>query len=122
MIHRSADLAQSKGWYLVPSDSDVPVPVGYASQGIQDVGGAHYHAQMYEIYLVARGESTAVVDDKAVVLKAGDVLAVAPGETHRFLVCSADYFHFVVQAPFVPGDKYGVKGNEEMDVGDAGAI
>ena len=48
MIHLSADLAQPKGWYLVPSDSGVPVPVGYASQGIQDVGGAHYHAQMYE--------------------------------------------------------------------------
>jgi mannose-6-phosphate isomerase-like protein (cupin superfamily) len=109
MIYRSADPAKSKGWYLVPSDSGVPVPVGYASQGIQDVGAAHYHAQMYEIYLVARGESVALVNDKRVTLKVGDMLAVAPGETHHFLTCSADYFHFVVQAPFVPGDKYNVK-------------
>ena len=86
----------------------MPVPVGYASQGIQDVGAAHYHAQMYEIYLVARGESTALVNAQRIALKAGDMLAVAPGETHRFLACSVDYFHFVVQAPFVPGDKYGV--------------
>ena len=49
-----------------------------------------------------------MVDAQRVALKAGDMLAVAPGETHRFLACSADYFHFVVQSPFVPGDKYGV--------------
>ncbi len=108
MIHLSANPTKPKGWYLVPSDSDVPVPIGYASRGIQEVGAAHYHAQMYEVYLVARGECTAVVDDKRIALQAGDMLAVAPGETHRFLACSADYFHFVVQAPFVPGDKYGV--------------
>jgi mannose-6-phosphate isomerase-like protein (cupin superfamily) len=61
--------------------------------------------EMYEIYLVARGESTAMVDGEAVVLRAGDLLVVEPGEVHTFVTSSEDYLHFVVQAPFVAGDK-----------------
>ena len=38
-------------------------------------------------------------------LRAGDMLAVEPGEAHTFIASSADYLHFVVQAPFVRGDK-----------------
>ena len=38
-------------------------------------------------------------------LGVGDVLVVEPGETHTFLDSSTDYLHFVVQTPFVPGDK-----------------
>ena len=60
---------------------------------------------MYEIYLVARGQSTAVVDGEAVPLLAGDLLVVEPGEEHTFVASSEDYLHFVVQAPFVVGDK-----------------
>jgi mannose-6-phosphate isomerase-like protein (cupin superfamily) len=62
---------------------------------------------MYEIYLVALGESTAMVDGEAVLLRAGDLLVVEPGEVHTFLTSSEDYLHFVVQAPFVAGDKRG---------------
>jgi mannose-6-phosphate isomerase-like protein (cupin superfamily) len=60
---------------------------------------------MYEIYLVARGRSTAVVAGRTVELGAGDMLVVEPGEDHTFLNSSTDYLHFVVQAPFVKGDK-----------------
>jgi quercetin dioxygenase-like cupin family protein len=62
---------------------------------------------MYEIYLVAGGESTAMVDGEAVLLRAGDLLVVEPGEVHTFVTSSEDYLHFVVQAPFVAGDKRG---------------
>lgn len=38
-------------------------------------------------------------------LQAGDLLLVEPGEAHTFVESSDDYLHFVVQAPFVAGDK-----------------
>lgn len=38
-------------------------------------------------------------------LQAGDLLVVEPGELHTFVDSSDDYLHFVVQAPFVNGDK-----------------
>ena len=93
---------QAKGWLIGPWNSAVPLPIGYANAGIAD---QHYHQQMHEIYLVAQGSSVAIVDGQRVDLKAGDVLVVAPGEVHTFTASSADYFHFVVQTPFVAGDK-----------------
>lgn len=65
----------------------------------------HVHESMYEVYLVARGTSVAVVDGAHVRLDPGDVLVVEPGETHTFVESSEDYLHFVVQSPFVLGDK-----------------
>jgi quercetin dioxygenase-like cupin family protein len=47
-----------------------------------------------------------MVDGEAVRLRAGDLLAVEPGEVHTFVTSSEDYLHFVVQAPFVAGDKH----------------
>jgi hypothetical protein len=38
-------------------------------------------------------------------LQAGDLLVVEPGEVHTFVDSSDDDLHFVVQAPFVEGDK-----------------
>ena len=60
---------------------------------------------MFEIYMVASGVATVVIDKKEVKVKAGDVVAVEPNETHTFLRSSADYMHFVVHAPFVKDDK-----------------
>jgi mannose-6-phosphate isomerase-like protein (cupin superfamily) len=54
---------------------------------------------MYEIYLVARGASRAVVNGQEVSLKAGDILVVEPGEVHTFTDSSADYLHYVIHAP-----------------------
>lgn len=42
---------------------------------------------------------------KRVRLQAGDMLVVEPGERHTFIESAHDYLHFVVQAPFAPGDK-----------------
>lgn len=96
---------QAKGWLIGPWNAAVPLPIGYANKGIAD---QHYHQQMYEIYLVAQGTSTAIINGKAVTLTAGDVLVVEPGEVHTFTASSADYFHFVVQTPFVAGDKVSI--------------
>ena len=91
-----------KGWIAGPWNSDVPVAVGYADTGVDD---PHTHDSMYEVYFVARGTSSAVVDGHRVDLHAGDVLIVEPGEAHMFVNSSADSLHFVVQAPVVEGDK-----------------
>ena len=85
-----------------PWNSDVPVAVGFAHVGVDE---PHAHDQMFEIYLVARGSSTAMVGAETVELRAGAVLVVEPGEVHKFTRSSDDYLHFVVQAPFVEGDK-----------------
>lgn len=101
MIHAQSG-EKAKGWFVGPWNSEVPVPVGYASTGIDE---PHYHKQMYEIYLVARGSSVALVNGQSAELQAGDLLVVEPGEVHTFVSSTPDYLHFVVQAPFVPGDK-----------------
>ncbi len=102
MIHQSIDKSQAKGWFVGPWNTAVPIPIGYANEGI-DV--KHYHAQMYEVYLVAQGWSTAVVDDQPIYLKAGDILVLEPHEVHTFIENSDDYLHFVIHTPFVKGDK-----------------
>ena len=102
VIHLNADSNDPKGWYTGPWNSAVPAAVGYANEGINL---EHFHAQMFEIYLVAQGESTAMVDGETVRLRARDVLVVEPGEVHTFTHSTPDYFHFVIQTPFVAGDK-----------------
>ena len=102
MIHLNANNKKSKGWFSGPWNSNLPIPVGYANEGIKE---EHYHSDMFEIYLIARGTTTIVVSGREVNLKAGDMIAVEPGETHTFLDSSNDYFHFVVQTPFVKEDK-----------------
>jgi len=101
MIHLSAD-KQAKGWFFGPWNSKIPVPVGYANEGIDQT---HYHKHVYEIYLVAQGSSTMLIDGTEVNLKQGDAVALEPNEVHTFLSSSEDYLHFVVHAPFVKGDK-----------------
>ena len=93
-----------KGWFVGPWNSGVPVAVGWADRGVDQ---PHRHNVMSEIYLVARGSSVARIAGREVALVAGDMLVVEPGEEHTFLTSSADYLHFVVQAPFVRGDKVG---------------
>ena len=102
MIHKKVETDKPKGWYIGPWNSDIPIPVGYANEGINE---KHYHTQMVEIYLIARGTSTAIVNEVTISLQAGDMLVVEPGEVHTFCASSEDYLHFVLQAPFVQGDK-----------------
>ncbi|KAA3665410.1 MAG: cupin domain-containing protein [Chloroflexi bacterium] len=102
MIHQSIDSKQPKGWFVGPWNSAVPTPVGYANEGIDE---PHFHEQMFEVYLVARGWSTAVIDNQTITLKSGDMLVVEPSEVHTFTESSDDYLHFVIHTPFISGDK-----------------
>jgi mannose-6-phosphate isomerase-like protein (cupin superfamily) len=98
-----------KGWFVGPWNSAVPVPIGWADVGLNE---PHQHERMNEVYLVARGQSVAVVDGHPVPLRAGDMLLVEPGEAHTFISSSDDYLHFVVQTPFIAGDKQLVEAAE----------
>lgn len=102
MLHLNIDREQSKGWFFGPWNSEVPVPVGYANAGVNE---EHYHKRMFEIYLVAQGQSTIVINGAELILRQGDALVVEPGEIHTFVASSEDYLHFVIHAPFVQGDK-----------------
>src|SRR4051812_16391861 len=95
-----ADPAIVKGWYLGPWNSDLPISLGYAPQGIDE---PHAHTRMTEIYLVARGTSDLRVGETTFTLRPGDVAVVEPGEGHTFLSSSPDYFHFVIQTPGLQG-------------------
>jgi quercetin dioxygenase-like cupin family protein len=98
----SATPDDGKGWFVGPWKSTVPVAIGWADRGVNH---PHRHDRMHEVYLVARGASVAIVAGQPVQLAAGDMLVVEPGEPHTFVSSTDDYLHFVVQAPFEPGDK-----------------
>jgi quercetin dioxygenase-like cupin family protein len=104
MILHSAGVTPDggKGWFVGPWNSAVPVAVGWADRGVNQ---PHRHDQMYEVYLVARGNSTARVAAREIRLGPGDMLVVEPGEPHTFLSSTEDYLHFVIQTPFLDGDK-----------------
>jgi mannose-6-phosphate isomerase-like protein (cupin superfamily) len=104
MIHQAPDRQVGhKGWFVGPWNSAVPIPVGFANAGVNE---PHHHAHMFELYLVASGTSTAVVNHQTHSAPGGrPMLVVEPGESHTFTQSSEDYFHFVIQTPFMPGDK-----------------
>lgn len=96
-----ADLTTAKGWYVGPWNSDLSIAIGYANAGIDE---PHVHTQITEIYLVARGVSQIRVERETVMLHAGDLLIIEPGEAHTFLSNSPDYFHVVLHIPALSGD------------------
>jgi mannose-6-phosphate isomerase-like protein (cupin superfamily) len=96
-----ADLAVEKGWYLGPWNSDLQISAGWATTALDM---PQYHRRMTEIYLVAQGTATARVEGETVELRAGDMLALAPGEAHSFLASSEGYLHFVIHTPALPHD------------------
>jgi len=100
-IARGDESRPAKGWYTELDLASLP-GIGFANQGIPE---RHYHRQIHEIYLVARGSSTIEIDGKPISLHVGDVLVVEPGEAHTFLGNSPDYFHFVLHCPPGQGDK-----------------
>lgn len=102
MIRGSVAGTDGKGWFTGPWNSPVTVAIGFADRGVDD---PHHHDQMCEVYLVAQGTSTMLVAGERLELSAGDMVVVEPGEAHTFTASSDDYLHFVVQTPFVPGDK-----------------
>ncbi len=101
-IARADKSRPAKGWYLELAHPVLPA-IGFANQGIDE---PHYHRELWEVYLVARGTSTIVVDDTTIALGPGDVIVVEPGEPHTFVESTPDYFHFVLHCPPVKGDKW----------------
>jgi mannose-6-phosphate isomerase-like protein (cupin superfamily) len=102
MLILSSDPSLPKGWYLGPWNSDLPLSVGYANQGVEEL---HLHRKTTEIYLVGRGSAQANVNGSRIELKTGDMLVIEPGETHTFLQSSPDYFHFVLHTPGLQGEE-----------------
>lgn len=93
-IERADD--DGKGWYLGPWNSELPISVGYANEGIDE---PHLHTSTTELYIVGRGRSTVRVGQRTIELQPGDALVIEPGEPHTFLDSSDDYFHVVVHWP-----------------------
>src|ERR1700694_1786582 len=94
MRHFIVPLDQRKGWLAGPWDSNLPIAIGYASEGIDE---PHMHPDLAEIYLVARGSSCLRVGLHTIELGPGSIVIVEPGEPHTFLESSPEYMHFVVQ-------------------------
>jgi mannose-6-phosphate isomerase-like protein (cupin superfamily) len=82
-----------KGWLAGNWESNLPVSVGYAAEGIDE---PHVHPTLTEVYLVARGTSQLRVGTETVEPGPGSVVIVEPGEPHTFLASSPDYLHFVL--------------------------
>ena len=97
-----ADRSIAKGWYAGPWDSHLDISIGYANEGVDE---PHLHERMTEIYFMARGTVEMRVETETVVLGAGEVIIVEPGEAHTFLSSSPDHFHFVIQAPGLVGEE-----------------
>ena len=105
MIARNDPSQPLKGWYLELTQPSLPA-IGFANHGASE---SHYHRELREVYLVARGTSQMVVDGDEVRLNPGDVIVIEPGESHTFVASSPDYFHFVLHCPAVRGDKVVLK-------------
>ena len=102
MIVANADGWDAEAWFVGPWNSSVPAAISFGGHaGVEP----HVHDHMYEAYLVADGTATIVIGDADVVLTPGTILVVEPGETHHLTAVTADYRHFVIQTPFVSGDK-----------------
>lgn len=101
MRFRQVNLVDDKGWYAGPWDSSLGVSIGFANKGIDE---PHVHAQVSEIYLVVRGTAEIRVEQQTILLSAGELVIVEPGEAHTFLCSSADYHHFVIHVPGLTGD------------------
>jgi quercetin dioxygenase-like cupin family protein len=97
-----ADPNADKGWLAGRWNSELDFSIGYANTGVNE---PHAHVEVTEIYLVARGTAEMRIERQTIVLRPGDMLVVHPGEAHTFIASSPDYFHFVLQAPGLPGDK-----------------
>lgn len=105
VIARNDASRPAKGWYRELAHPALPF-IGFANQGINE---RHYHLELREVYLVARGSSTIVVGNTPITLHAGDVIVIEPGEVHTFVQSTPDYFHFVLHCPPIGDDKVVVR-------------
>jgi quercetin dioxygenase-like cupin family protein len=76
-----------------PWESPLPVGIGYANEAIDE---PHRHRRTIEIFLIATGEVTAVVDGEDLRLHPGDVLIVEPNEVRSLRDATSTYRAFVL--------------------------
>jgi len=103
MIHLNKGEDNAKGWLCGPWNSALDISIGYANKGINE---KHFHVKMYEVYLIAKGRSVAIVNDQKIKLVTGDILVIEPNEIHYFISNSKNYMHFVIHSPFIKNDKH----------------
>lgn len=95
----------TKGWVVgdfepsIIRTSDVEVSVRYYKAG--DSEAEHVHKIAKEITIVVSG----VFEMNGVVLEAGDIVTLEPGESAAFK-CIEDGANTVIKMPSVIGDKY----------------
>ena len=102
MRKEKANPGVDKGWFTGPWNSNLQIAVGYANRGVDE---PHLHTHITEIYLATKGTAEVRVERETLVLTAGEMLAIDPGEAHTFLSSSPDYFHFVVHAPALSAEQ-----------------
>jgi mannose-6-phosphate isomerase-like protein (cupin superfamily) len=61
-----------------------------------EVLATHAHADMHELFIVLEGTARMIVDSRPHDLKAGDAIALAPGETHKLSNQSTEPIVFIV--------------------------
>ena len=97
-----ATISSSKKWVMGVHKSKSPIEIGF----ITDPKDAmHYHTKVYEYYVVIFGELTLIVDDKEVVLKAGNICCIEPGEKHMIIRASKDFKCYILKYPHLSEDK-----------------
>src|SRR5688500_4246718 len=105
MILANEDGVDGEAWFVGPWNSAVPASLSFGGRIGRE---SHVHDEMFEVYLVARGSARIRVGGEVYELHAGNIAVVEPGEVHAMLDGTDDYRHFVVQTPFVAGDKRSV--------------
>ena len=84
--------------------------VGFAARHIcrichTGIDEPHLLINTNEIYLIARESAKIRIESQTVKLSTGQMLLLEPGEAHRFLSYSPDYFHFVLHIPDITADQ-----------------
>jgi len=74
-IARDDDSRPAKGWYFELAHDALPF-IGFANEGVDE---QHYHRELCEVYLVARGTSMIVVDGTPITLCPGNVTYTIDG-------------------------------------------
>jgi len=97
-----ADIQANKKWLLGTENSRSPIEIGYFEIPNDRY---HYHEKVYEYYLVCSGELTILVDDKKIILRAGNVCCIEPKERHQVINGSKDLKCFLAKFPHLPDNK-----------------
>ena len=94
------------GWHLL-SRGDMSVIRERVPAGGAEV--MHYHTQARQFFYILEGEGTMTLEDRAIILKKGEGIEIAPHVKHRFMNRSEADVHFlVISVPSTRGDRVNV--------------